>query len=454
MRGSAFPFDISIPSLDAYYRYGADHSWALSSPTVWIIVLSIFCGWALARNRATSTIVLVPKISTSLDLATLVRAQCPSLFSEFKAPWWLANGHLQTIYSSVENSFSRANPVVYRRHLLSLSDGGTLGLDFAPYNDADLPEDTPIVIVLCGVAGGSNESYAQEIVAPTVDAKGLSYRAVVISSRGCNGVPLTSSRMFSAGGTDDVRQAVMFISVTYPRAPLLGLGFSLGANILTRYVAEEGAHSPLSSACVLACPWDLAANDRSILNTPILGRIYAQSLGTSLCDIARLNETVLRTSASPTIQHAITAALAFRKPTLREFHQALGRFDGEPPLYPFASAEAYFSALSSHRALPDIRIPFLAINAVDDPVVTQVPLGGAAGNPYVVMALTAGGGHIGWFESASRRWSTRPTLEWLKLTAQIPRTTVAPRQELSVDADGWIRAEAWPKLGVREKRSD
>jgi predicted alpha/beta-fold hydrolase len=45
----------------------------------------------------------------------------------------------------------------------------------------------------------------------------------------------------------------MFIAYLYPKAPLLGLGFSLGANVLTRYLAEEGHHSRLVSGCALAC---------------------------------------------------------------------------------------------------------------------------------------------------------------------------------------------------------
>lgn len=67
------------------------------------------------------------------------------------------------------------------------------------------------------------------------------------------GVPLTSPQLYSSCHTDDLRQALLYISHRYPRAPLLGLGFSLGANVLTRYVAEEGEECRLVSACALAC---------------------------------------------------------------------------------------------------------------------------------------------------------------------------------------------------------
>ena len=67
------------------------------------------------------------------------------------------------------------------------------------------------------------------------------------------GVPLTSQLLYSAGNTDDTRQALMYITHRYPKAVLLGLGFSLGANVLTRYLGEEGVKSRISSACALAC---------------------------------------------------------------------------------------------------------------------------------------------------------------------------------------------------------
>ena len=65
-------------------------------------------------------------------------------------------------------------------------------------------------------------------------------------------MPLTSPQFYGFSDTDDFRQAMLYIAQLYPHAPLLGLGFSLGANILTRYVAEEGESCRLVSACALA----------------------------------------------------------------------------------------------------------------------------------------------------------------------------------------------------------
>ena len=126
-----------------------------------------------------------------------------------------------------------------------------------------------------GVRIGSYESYVRAILSRAcapVEEGGLGYRGAVINFRGCAsshtyvihfslisnlyigaGVPLTSQLLYSAGHTDDTRQALMYISHRYPKALLSAVGFSLGSNLLTRYLGEEGSQTRISSACVLAC---------------------------------------------------------------------------------------------------------------------------------------------------------------------------------------------------------
>jgi len=62
-----------------------------------------------------------------------------------------------------------------------------------------------------------------------------------------------SPQFYGLSHTDDLWQAIYYIAQRYPNTPLLGIGFSLGANILTHYVAEEGESCWLVSACALTC---------------------------------------------------------------------------------------------------------------------------------------------------------------------------------------------------------
>ena len=45
----------------------------------------------------------------------------------------------------------------------------------------------------------------------------------------------------------------------YPQSELLAAGWSLGANILVRYLGEEGAESPISAAVSMCNPFDLVS---------------------------------------------------------------------------------------------------------------------------------------------------------------------------------------------------
>lgn len=56
-----------------------------------------------------------------------VLAQCPSLHRIYASPWWLWNGHAETIFAWATR---RSPNVVYYRRCLSLADGGVLALDY------------------------------------------------------------------------------------------------------------------------------------------------------------------------------------------------------------------------------------------------------------------------------------------------------------------------------------
>lgn len=68
---------------------------------------------------------------------------------------------------------------------------------------------------------------------------------VVVNFRGCafteiSGREDAPKQLYHGGWTNDLRCALSFLSHYAPNAPLHGTGFSLGANILARYLGEEG----------------------------------------------------------------------------------------------------------------------------------------------------------------------------------------------------------------------
>ncbi|KAF8894594.1 AB-hydrolase YheT [Infundibulicybe gibba] len=397
-----------------------------------------------------------------VSIRTLVETRCKSLFTEFRPIWWLFNGHLQTFYC-ILGDFSKNNRMWYDRKFIRLADGGTLcltwgrGLDFAPADASKAKDDVPIIVVNHGLTGGSYEAYVRAILGPActpVEEGGLGYRAVVVNFRGCAGVPITSPQLYSAGHTDDLRQALAFISNLYPKAPMVGLGFSLGANVITRYLAEEGDQSRLLGGCALACPWDLDKNNIGLLSSFLGKHVYSKGMGGNLLNLLKRHSKAL-VSADPDHQvaKAVPITLALKNPTLETFDNNFTRIaGGSPPHFPFATAQDYYNWASSHHVVGDIRVPFLAINSADDPVVRNVPMDGG-GNGLAVMALTAAGGHLGWFQSGPGyvdRWVNKPVFEWVKLVAEDMVHEKRQRgPNIYYDGEGFLREEGRPHLGCR-----
>jgi len=247
-----------------------------------------------------------------------------------------------------------------------------------------------------------------------------------------------------------------YIRRRYPKAPLLGLGFSLGANVLTRYVAEEGEDCRLAAVCVLACPWDLVANSEALEGNWFHRRVYSTALGSNLQAIVKHHAAALSTPPSHPVAQAVAPTLALRSLTLETFDETFNRIaGGSSPPFPFPSARAYYTWASSHTALPHVRVPFLAIGAEDDPIVQVLPVH-AGRNGYVAFAVTKKGGHLGWFESgadgAIGRWFTRPVLEWLEAVGRDVVGCERPGKPLR-EVDGFLMEVGRDNVGCKEADS-
>ncbi|KAF8959065.1 hypothetical protein BDZ97DRAFT_1423647 [Flammula alnicola] len=245
----------------------------------------------------------------------------------------------------------------------------------------------------------------------------------------------------------------MYVAQQFPGAPLHGLGFSLGSNVLTRYLGEEGAQSRVHSACVLACPWDLRQNNHGLLNSFSGKHIYSKGLGGNLLNLMKRHLPALMQDPDHDVAKAARAALKLKNPTLEKFDDTFTRIAGGPaPYFPFRDADGYYVWASSHKIVGQITVPFLSINSADDPVVRHVPMDGG-GNGLVVMGLTTGGGHLGWFQAGPGyvdRWTTKPVMEWLKLVGQDLVHDPTPKgPPLFTDEDGFLREKGRERLGIK-----
>ncbi|KAJ8451085.1 hypothetical protein Cgig2_026894 [Carnegiea gigantea] len=143
-----------------------------------------------------------------------------------------SNRHVETIFAA----FSRSLPDVrYRRECIRTKDDGAVALDWVAGDNLNLPPLSPVLILLPGLTGGSDDTYVRHLL---IKARKLGWRVVVFNSRGCGHSPVTTPKFYSASFTGDLREVVEHVHCRYPKANVYAVGWSLGANILVRYLGE------------------------------------------------------------------------------------------------------------------------------------------------------------------------------------------------------------------------
>ncbi len=168
----------------------------------------------------------------------------PGADSEAFAPaWWLPGGHLQTLW----NPFCRrTTPLARRRERLWLADGDFIDLDWHGPHDPT----APLVLILHGLTGSSRSHYVLGLQAQLA---ARAQASVAINWRGCSGEPNLLPRAYHSGASDDLAEVIAHLQATRPMAPLQAVGYSLGGNVLLKYLGEAGGTTPLHKAWRSPC---------------------------------------------------------------------------------------------------------------------------------------------------------------------------------------------------------
>jgi predicted alpha/beta-fold hydrolase len=142
----------------------------------------------------------------------------------------------------------------------------------------------------------------------------------------------------------------------------------------------------------------------------------------------------------------ISKVLGLRNPTLKQVDAHLTIIaGGHSPPFPFPSPDEYYEWARSDTHLGAVRVPLLAINAADDPIVRELPVEAALESKCVVLAVTPKGGHLGWFEGGSPfrrtkpppRWIRKPVSEWIEATCKALTSRRKVGDEWVLDDNGF-----------------
>lgn len=238
-----------------------------------------------------------------------------------------------------------------------------------------------LVIVSHGLEGNSRRKY---VVGMARMATGLGFDAVCWSQRGCSGEVNRLERGYHSGETGDIHAVIThcLASGQYDRVALIG--FSMGGNQILKYLGENPAKVPheVKAATTFSVPCDLDGCEKVIARPS--RRIYFEYFMRGLRDKVREKATLFPERVDTTKLKGIA--------TLRDFDD---RFTA--PANGFVDAEDYYARSSSLQFLPDINIPTLLVNSLDDPFLpdTCYPVNQAENNPNLFLEMPRFGGHVG-----------------------------------------------------------
>jgi uncharacterized protein len=291
----------------------------------------------------------------------------------FRPAAWLPGPHAQTIAGRL---LRRPRPPAFRRERIETPDGDFVDLDFVPAADPR----APLVLLLHGLEGSARRGYAI-LTYRALAAHGL--RAVGLNFRSCGGEPNRAARLYHSGETGELRFVLRTLADRLREPAAAAVGFSLGGNVLLKYLGEEGEAAELRTAVAVSVPYDLSAG-ADALDSSFMGRLYTSVFLKSLVAKAESKADALRDLVD---MERVRSARSFRA-----FDDA-----ATAPIHGFAGAEDYYRRSSSSGYLERIRIPTLLIHAADDPFLPGhvLPLDRMQANPNVQTVVTQGGGHVG-----------------------------------------------------------
>ncbi len=314
----------------------------------------------------------------------------PVIVSAFRPAPWLHNGHVQTILPVL---LRRRVRVTFARERLELADGDFLDLDWIK------ARRDRVAILTHGLEGSSAQTYIRGMAA-ALGAAG--WDVLAWNFRGCSGEPNRLPRAYHSGETGDLAAVIAHaVAAGYRRVALVG--FSLGGNVVLKYLGEAPAHPAVTAAVAISAPLELDPCARK-LDREWSNRIYLRRFLVSL---------VAKIEAKARLFPGKVDATGVRR--MRSFQEFDDRYTG--PLHGFRDAADYWTRASARQFLPQITVPTLLLSPRNDPFLAPeaYPWREAEANPHLFLEAPDSGGHVGFldFKRGIRPWSERRAVEFL-----------------------------------------
>lgn len=309
--------------------------------------------------------------------------------TDYKPPFFLRNGHLNTIYPFV---FRKNLRPPYIRERFTTSDGDFVDLDWQRSGSKRLA-------ILChGLEGSSDSQYMQYTSSLLAEHD---WDVVVFNFRSCSGEMNATLQMYHSGWTTDLHEIIEEYDHLYDHVALIGV--SLGGNMILKYTCDGifAVSDKVQSIVAVSTPADLSASSRKIIARE--NKAYDKRFRITLIDKMKRKHAKF--------PDEIPLSNLSKVKTLWDFDHY---FTG--PLHGFDGAEDYYSRCNSKQFLHKCSRPTLMITAQDDPFLTfdSMVFDIARDIDDLFFLAPKFGGHVGFTTFASKYyWNEQKILQFI-----------------------------------------
>ncbi len=316
----------------------------------------------------------------------------PIVESTYNPPYIFRNYHISTIYAAKMRSVPAVSQT---RERLQLEDGDFIDIDWSYANSC---ASKNVLVVLHGLDGNAQRPY---ILGLAHHFNKHAWDVAAINFRGCSGEINKLYKSYNAGASEDLDYVVMHILSTKKHESLAINGFSLGANLLLKYLGE-GNNLPieLKAAVAISAPCDLYASLKKLDETR--NWLYSKRFVMQLKKQLHLKEKNFPEEISKEQIANCTNLYAIDELYTSQAHG-------------YANALEYYEKSSALNFIPNIKIPTLLINAKNDGFLSEnsSPVSMAKNNSDFFLETPEYGGHVGFLQKKNTTYTEERALEFI-----------------------------------------
>lgn len=301
------------------------------------------------------------------------------------------NGHISTIYSGV---LRKVEGVTQKRERITLPDQDFIDLDWSYAGK----KTKQLLVVLHGLEGNAQRHY---MLGSAKMANQNNMDAVCVNFRGCSGEVNKTFQSYHSGKTDDLASVIKHITTQFDYDTIYLNGFSLGGNVILKYLGETSdLPKQIKAAVTVSVPVYLKGSLEQLMLSKnyVYSKKFLRNLRTKLIVKQQLFPQKINNQDLSAVK------------TLKDFDDVY-----TSKAHGFKDAYDYYEQSSSLQYLKHISIPTLLINAQNDSFLSKecYPIQEAEQNANFYLEMPKYGGHVGFYDEQNTYYSEKRMLQFI-----------------------------------------